>query len=830
MSNEAPTCKVRSFITTLFIFVRHYRQSPLQAGAILLGITLAVTLFVGVQAINANAKRSYIESSEQLSARASYQVLPMAGKRTFDELVYFKLRKQGVSLSLPVIEGVLTDDQGKRWTIQGSDLLAALTSLQPQDSNDDVQTGLNRTWSEQIPLGKMLAGEAVVLVSQAELASRGKWRVNGIEFEVVTLPESSELGNRLLMDISLAQRLLDRQGELSYIALFTTQLPSGIDKWIEGQATLQRNESGNDLQALTDSFHLNLTAMSLLAFLVGLFIAYNGVRYSLLKRDRLLMQLQHVGIAKKTLLSALVVELTLLVVLGSAIGFVLGLQLSHWLHPLVAITLEQLYSATLLPGEWKVAWFIQAMLLSLISALVACSAQFVKMINTPLSRSVGYYQFRESSAQFKWLFSISSILLVSSLIGISISDHYRVTLFSIGLMVIGAPLTLPLLLHISLQWLATRGFSGLNSYAISEAKELVAPLSLAMMAMLIAVSSNIAINTLVGSFESTLRNWLDGRLHAELYIGSVQQDHTVVLEYLETHPQVSKVYTQTYLLTNYRGLPINVGTKDQYTMAETTLFRSSQKDAWESFYDNQSVFISEATAVKLNLTVGDQLALPFLNEVPLTVSGIFYDYGNPKGEVLIAPSLWRQYGFTSVPSSLGVGVEGDVARLKFALNQDLGLSNNQMIDQLNLKQLAISIFSRTFAITQALNVLTLMVAAIGLFTACYLIGQSRVSSVAKLYCLGVKRRSMRMMLIGQMGLLVGLTCLMAIPIGYVLGMLLTENVTLQAFGWTLFFEWDWPKVGMTIGITLLASFCATLFPLLQQTKRPLLANLQSEVL
>ncbi|MEZ9265929.1 hypothetical protein AB9R79_05345, partial [Vibrio splendidus] len=55
---------------TLNLFAAHYRQSPLQAAAILIGIVLAVTLFVAVQAINLNAKRSYAESTEQLSAQA----------------------------------------------------------------------------------------------------------------------------------------------------------------------------------------------------------------------------------------------------------------------------------------------------------------------------------------------------------------------------------------------------------------------------------------------------------------------------------------------------------------------------------------------------------------------------------------------------------------------------------------------------------------------------------------------------------------------------------------------------------------------------------------
>lgn len=113
---------------TLNLFAAHYRQSPLQAAAILIGIVLAVTLFVAVQAINLNAKRSYAESTEQLSAQALNLIIPPAGQNYLPESLYFSLRQSGLSAALPVIEGRVRDEQGRRWSVQGSELIAALTS------------------------------------------------------------------------------------------------------------------------------------------------------------------------------------------------------------------------------------------------------------------------------------------------------------------------------------------------------------------------------------------------------------------------------------------------------------------------------------------------------------------------------------------------------------------------------------------------------------------------------------------------------------------------------------------------------------------------------
>ncbi|GAL34064.1 AttF / AttG component of AttEFGH ABC transport system [Vibrio maritimus] len=51
----------------------------------------------------------------------------------------------------------------------------------------------------------------------------------------------------------------------------------------------------------------------------------------------------------------------------------------------------------------------------------------------------------------------------------------------------------------------------MKHYLVAELKELVAPLSLAMMALLLAMTANLAMNTLVVSFEHTLKQWLEQR-------------------------------------------------------------------------------------------------------------------------------------------------------------------------------------------------------------------------------------------------------------------------------------------------------------------------------
>lgn len=397
--------------------------------------------------------------------------------------------------------------------MQGSELIAAISSRSRYSANGKSSENQQNVslFDSALPLPELLAGKPIVMMSQSQHQNLGEVEtltLDDIPTQVVVLPDEWQLGSRMLMDIGFAQQLLNKQGQLSYIAVFHSGDKGNKDtqanwqKLIGDQGQWIANNQSTDLGSLTDSFHLNLTAMSLLAFLVGLFIAYNGVKYSLLKRNRLLVQIQQAGVAPSIVFSALLVELTLLVTIGASLGFVLGMQLSHWLHPTVALTLEQLYGATLLPGTWQWQWWAQALLLTLAATLLACWQHFKQRVRQPLSSHGGFYQAPEASNENQ-LFVIGAALTAFALAGLWLSEHHRFTMAWLGVLVVSIPLYLPKTLSVLANWCEKRTTSGLMQYLFAELRELISPLSLAMMALLLAVTANMGMNTLVGSFEST---------------------------------------------------------------------------------------------------------------------------------------------------------------------------------------------------------------------------------------------------------------------------------------------------------------------------------------
>ncbi|MCJ8302934.1 FtsX-like permease family protein [Shewanella sp.] len=836
MSN---TKLIRMTRLCLEVFFAHYRQAPLQAGAISIGIILAVTLLIGVRTTNENAIQSYSSATELLSQQAKWSVTPPLGSKRLDENLYFDMRADGFSNSLPVLQGVASDSNGKRWRIQGSDLMAALTSFSGSASQVNSEARAKAgggLFSVNIPIGDILSGAPLVLTSKSlaeQISQDGDLVLGGVKINVIALDDASNLGSDILMDISLAQRILKRPNELSYIALFSdiSNNKSHLERLIGSRGMLIESDNGDGLTALTESFHLNLTAMSLLAFVVGLFIAYNGVRYSLLKRQRLLTQLQQQGIAKAPLMLALCIELLFLVIVGSIIGFMLGLQLSHWLQPMVSVTLEQLYGAKIFPGHWQWSWLFQAIGLTFLAALAASASLFIQLIRQPLAGNSGHFTQQKSANKiYRYqLFIAITLGLVASIL-LPFSQDYRYTMLLLGLVVIAIPLALPWSLAFMVNQLLKVTPKGLLHYQVAETKELIAPLSLAMMAMLLALTANISMNTLVGSFESTLKNWLDARLHAELYIRPASSQMAEVESFLKRHKEVDALYKQWYLSSKQDKLPINIVTRDKLSLAETTVFKETVENMWPAFFANKLVLISEPLAIKLNLGLGDGIDLQALPDNHFTVGGVFYDYGNPYGEVIISRETWRANGFPDTPMSLAINVTGDTDKFKQELQQAFSIPDAMIFSQEKIKQQAIIMFKRTFSITQVLNTLTLLVAAIGLFSACFMLTQARMAPMARLYTMGVNRRQLTTLVFGQMLIIVLFTCLVALPTGAILGYLLINKITLQAFGWSIAMEWDWLAYGQVVLLALVSSLLAVAFPLYLQTKRPLISSLQREVI
>ena len=203
--------------------------------------------------------------------------------------------------------------------------------------------------------------------------------------------------------------------------------------------------------------------------------------------------------------------------------------------------------------------------------------------------------------------------------------------------------------------------------------------------------------------------------------------------------------------------------------------------------------------------MGDPITLPGLPA--LTVLGIHADYGNPRAQVIVTEALFNSRWPDTPIRQLALRTTEPDAVLA-ALQDEFGLSRDQITLKAQAKALSLLIFERTFIVTGALNVLTLSVAALALFASLVTLSGLRLVQLAPLWALGMTARQLAGLELARACVLAGLTFVLALPVGLVLAQILLSVINVQAFGWRLPFQVfpaDWLRLGLWAGVAVLAA-------------------------
>src|ERR1700726_1915631 len=190
----------------------------------------------------------------------------------------------------------------------------------------------------------------------------------------------------LVVDIGIAQRLLNMPDQISRLLIGKSSARRAPLENITGdKLRLVEPDAESDLERLTDSFHLNLTAFGLLSFFVGLFIVNSAVGLAFEQRLPMLRTLRACGVSALTLNAVLVAELVSLALVAGLLGLVCGYLIAAALLPDVAASLRGLYGAEI-PGELTLRgeWWIAGIVISITGALAAATTSLAKAIRVPI--------------------------------------------------------------------------------------------------------------------------------------------------------------------------------------------------------------------------------------------------------------------------------------------------------------------------------------------------------------------------------------------------------------------------------------------------------------
>ncbi|WP_372876514.1 FtsX-like permease family protein [Pseudomonas sp.] len=808
---------MRRLYWTLNALASHWRRHPLQLFSVLAGLWLATSLWAGVQALNSQARDSYARASQLFGGAERYSLVARDG-RWFAQQHFIDLRRAGWPVS-PLLQGRLRlhGQSERRLQLIGIEplTLPAGSALAGQSLERLDLAGFigrpGRSWIAADTLAELglQAGAQPLSASGQRLPPLAVW------------PQLAP--GVLLVDIGVAQRLLDAPGQVSRLLLpaaFARAAPP-LPPALATQLVLQRGDAEADLAQLTDSFHLNLSALGLLAFVVGLFIVHAAIGLALEQRRVLLRNLRTCGVSLRGLLVALVVELGALALLGGVAGLLSGHALAAWLLPDVAASLRSLYGAEV-AGRLSLAphWWLGGLLVCLLGALLAGAGSLLRAARLPLLALAQPEAWQQ--AQARWLRRqgwLAALLGGVALLALLFGDSLAAGFVLLAALLLGAALALPVGLNRVLEAWLPQCRTPLAQWFVADSRQQLPSLALALMALLLALAANIGVGSMTAGFRQTFSGWLDQRLAAELYLSPVDASQAAAIEaWLAGQEQVRALLPSWRVELQLQGWPAQLtGIRTQAHYREHWPLLSASAEAWQRLERQQGLMLSEQLARRLDLHLGERLRLPTPSGAwELEVLGIYADYGNPKGHLLVEAAGLQRHWPGLAPRSFSLRLPAaEVPALIQALQEEFALDDSRVIDQAALKAWSSRVFERTFAATAALNSLTLGVAAVALLISLLTLGQTRLSQLAPLWALGVGRTRLAWLSLGQTLMLAVLTLFLALPLGLLLTWCLVAVINVQAFGWRLPLQVFPGQLLQLLGLALLATLLAAAWPLWQ---------------
>ncbi len=778
----------------------HWWRHPGQLLTLLAGLALATALWSGVQAINAEARAAYDRAAstlgqDQLSrlVRADGQPVPLAD--------YVALRRAGYLVS-PVISGELRGD-GARLRILGIDLL----TIPPQAQAPVPITG------GDIDIGQFL-GDGMLLVNAATAAGALPADLPPLSITDTAPPAAA------ITDIGTAARLL-AQTDPSYLLVDPDQ-PAGLGPLSDAtDLVLAPPTQAGDITRLTDSFHLNLTAFGLLSFAVGLFIVHAAIGLAFEQRRSSFRTLRAVGVPLGQLIWLLAAEIIVFAVVAGAIGVALGYAIAATLLPGVAGTLRGLYGAQI-DGTlgFNAVWAIGGLAIAVLGAAVAGAQALVRVAKMPLLAAAQPRAWAIAAARTTRVQGVAAFGLIITAVMIAMwGDGLLAGFACLAALLIGAALALPGLLALMLRGAERMARGPFVEWLLADTRQQLPGLSLALMALLLALSANIGVSTMVGSFRATFVGWLDQRLASELYVTArTEAEAAEIRVYLADQGLILLPILSTE--TRLGGAPADVfGIADDATYRDNWPLLVAAPDVWDRVADGTGALVNEQLYRRDGLRLGDTVTLDPGPNLPIV--GVYSDYGNPTGQAIIGLSLFRETFPTVETLRFALRVAPDqVADLATALRDRFDLPTDSVLNQAQIKQFSLEIFEQTFRVTGALNILTLGVAAFALLTSLLTLAGMRLPQLAPVWALGQTRSTLARVELARSLLLATLTFGLALPTGLALAWVLLAVVNVAAFGWRLpmhIFPGDWLQL---LIFALIAAALAAAWPALRLARTP----------
>lgn len=660
----------------------------------------------------------------------------------------------------------------------------------------------------------------------------------------------SALENLFITDIASAQELTEKKGHIDYIDviiksdkeenLLNSLLPAGF--------ILQKSGSRSQTaEQMLDAFNINLTSLSLLALIVGLFLIYNTMTFSVIQRRVLIGTLRSIGVTSGEISGLIIKEALIIGIISTMAGFAAAFYISKFLLIIISRTINDLYYVVSVREIYISPTIIfkgiaLGVLATLISALKPAKEASDVHPRFAMIRS------EQESALIKKIpgMSVAGILffIAGAVILLIPSKNIWLSYFGILPVIIGFALLTPLIII-----LAEKIFSKLYNklFGITgkmSSKSILQNLSrtyIAVAALALAVAATVGVGMMISSFRTTVIDWLETRLNADIFISapsliSRRNDAVLDKEILEKIKSINEITDYNF----YREVELNQDGKKYHLLASGLSKRSYQgfkfkegdvAEAWKGF-EAGDIFISEPFAYKNDLSVGDKLNLKTDKGMhEFRVAGIYYDYASDQGLITIQykhfREFWNAEGYSGISVFVNDANSTGIVKEKI---QSLESGGQQLVVRTykSLRDSSVEVFDRTFLIAKVLQLLSVIVAFIGILSSFMSLQLERRRELGILRANGLLPSQLFLM-VNLQTLLMGFTAgIIALPLGNILAAILIYIINKRSFGWTMQFEIIPGLLAEAMVLSLAAAILAGLYPGFKMSRTSPLIALREE--
>jgi putative ABC transport system permease protein len=668
-------------------------------------------------------------------------------------------------------------------------------------------------------------------------------------------------GSFVLMDIAAAQLAFDRLGRLdrldvrlapgaaggaaprtpttaeidAALAAIQARLPAGL-------SASRPSRRGQQVETMLAAFHLNLSALSWVALVVGLFLVYNTATINVLARRDEIGMLRALGVTRRQVLGLFLGESVLLGLAGTIAGLVLGRLLADWAVGLTGATVSTLYIATaaappaLTGGQIALAFAIGLPLSLLAAAVPALEA--ARVPPTAAIRGSDRLESRVRLGLRTFVAPAAVLLAAAGLARLGPVDGRPLFGYGSALAtIVGASLLVPVLLFglaAAVRRPLRRRFGAEGLVAHAHLASAIPRLSISVAALAVSLAMMVAVAIMIGSFRDTVVYWVNQTLQADLFVGpgvqptvgSPQTLSPEVIAAVRRHPDAAAVDTFRNMDLVYRGhlVVLGAGQFDVVRSHGALLFKAPAdgRAALARAIGADAVVVSETFANRYDVHPGETVDLPTpAGDRPFRVEGVYYDYAADRGVVAMDRATFVRHFGDLPPTSLAVylrdGADADAVRQQIVDGLDDG-RRAFIYTNRALRAEVLRIFDSTFAITYALELIAIVVAMLGVAGTLLTLVLERRHDLTMLRLLGATRRQVQRMIVIEAALIGGASMVIGLAVGLALSLILVFVINVQSFGWTIQFSVPWTFLAQVAVVVVAATALAGFLPARRATQ------------